>query len=132
MYSEKNYIVIYFPFSVRDNLNVGSSIRIEKMRTYFREFCNLRSIELLEISGEQRERRKKIKIIKSIKPKNILYCYSEFQNIPLVLSNKNHIPTDLFVDLDFFSYLKRNNIPVGAFYRDIYWKFDDMYPLKGI
>lgn len=129
---EKKYIILYYPFTLRNNLNVGSTVRISKIRSYFQKFSKLCGYELIEINGEQRARAKQIKKIKKINPKNIMYCYMEFQNIPLLLTNINHIPTNPFVDINFFKYMKKNNIPLGAFYRDIYWKFDDMYPLKGI
>lgn len=129
---EKKYIILYYPFTIRNNLNRGSTVRIVKIRDYFREFCRLNRYELIEISGEQKDRVKQIKEVKKLNPKDIMYCYMEVQNIPLLLTNTNHIPTHPFVDINFFQYMKKHNIPIGAFYRDIYWKFDDMYPLKGI
>lgn len=128
----KKYIILYYPFTIRNNLNVGSNIRISKIRDYFREFSRLNGYELIEVNGEQKDRVKQINEIKKLNPRDIMYCYMELQNIPLLLTNKNHIPTNPFVDINFFQYMKKHNIPIGAFYRDIYWKFDDMYPLKGI
>jgi glycosyltransferase involved in cell wall biosynthesis len=31
-----------------------------------------------------------------------------------------------------FRFLKKKQVPIGIFYRDVYWKFDELYPLKGI
>jgi glycosyltransferase involved in cell wall biosynthesis len=55
----------------------------------------------------------------------------ENQTIPIWLTDKNHIPSSPFIDKKVFRYLKQYHIPIGIFYRDVYWKFDDLYPLKG-
>ncbi|MEH7480478.1 glycosyltransferase, partial [Neobacillus drentensis] len=49
---------------------------------------------------------------------NLLFCYM--------------VPQKPFIDSKVMKFLKGKNIPVGVFYRDVYWKFDELYPLKGI
>ncbi|MDO4485121.1 MAG: glycosyltransferase [Bacillota bacterium] len=52
------------------------------------------------------------------------FLYSESSTMPTLLTEKNHIPRYPFLDFGFFKKCRKNNIPVGLFYRDIYWKFD--------
>lgn len=44
--------------------------------------------------------------------------------MPTLLTEKNHLPSHPFLDFSFFKYLKKNNIKIGLFYRDIHWMFD--------
>jgi glycosyltransferase involved in cell wall biosynthesis len=55
----------------------------------------------------------------------------ENQTIPLWLTDSKHIPRNPWIDRSVFRYLQKRNVPIGIFYRDVYWKFDDLYPLKG-
>lgn len=126
------YIIVYYPFPFNVKLNVGSGVRMTSILQEFINYGRDHKINILFISGNQEERLKLFKELKKIDPYKILYCYIELPNIPLLLSNKNHIPTVPLIDVTFFKYLKKNNIPFGGFLRDIYWMFDDMYPLKGI
>ena len=41
------------------------------------------------------------------------------------------IPKKPFIDTKVMKFLKQRHVPVGVFYRDVYWKFDELYPLKG-
>lgn len=127
----KDTILIYYPYSLKENLNVGSVIRPTKMLGNFRTFAEENNFRLLFISGEQKERKKQLKEVKE-NIQNISYCYVENQNIPLLFSDDNHLPSSPFIDKKFFKLLKQNNIPIGLFYRDIYWKFDDFYKLPFI
>src|SRR5690606_32565157 len=43
-----------------------------------------------------------------------------------------HIPKDWKIDKDVFKTLKKHHVPIGVFYRDVYWKFDELYSLKGL
>lgn len=52
------------------------------------------------------------------------FCYSESSTMPTLLTEKNHLPSHPFLDFSFFKYLKKNNIKIGLFYRDIHWMFD--------
>jgi len=126
-----NKVVIYFPYPLRD-ANSGSSVRPLKMLKAFREFTNKNDLELIEIYGISKERKMKIKEFKSnTNPNDVLFCYMENSTLPVWLTDKDHLPRTPLLENDFLRYLKKSNIPIGLFYRDIYWKFDDIYPLKG-
>jgi len=102
------------------------------MLNAFREYTNGNGLELIEIHGDSRERKRKIKEFKSkTNPNDVLFCYMENSTLPYWLTDKDHLPRTPLLEFDFFRYLKKKEIPLGLFYRDIYWKFDDEYPLKG-
>lgn len=52
-----------------------------------------------------------------------LFAYGESSNAPFALNDPNRLPFHPFIDYKFFHLLKKNNIPFGYFYRDVYWKF---------
>lgn len=44
--------------------------------------------------------------------------------MPTVLTDPHHLPVRPFLDWSFFKFCENNNVPIGLFYRDIYWLFD--------
>lgn len=125
-------VLLYYPFQMAKNANSGSKLRPIEMYNAFRQWGVKNNIEILLLSGNSIERESLFKNwLKSGKLDNLLFCYMENQTIPLWLTDQGHIPKRPLIDLQVMKYLKKLNIPVGVFYRDVYWKFDDLYPLKG-
>ena len=83
------------------------------------------AIDVDLIVGYGAERRKAINRIKrNVKHgKHYDFIYSESSTMPTLLTEKHHFPTYPFLDFGFFRWAKGNSIPIGLFYRDIYWKF---------
>jgi len=52
------------------------------------------------------------------------FVYAENSTKPNALTETHHIPLRPTIDFLFFKFLKSYDIPIGLFYRDIYWKFD--------
>ncbi|RUO80263.1 hypothetical protein CWI84_06425 [Idiomarina tyrosinivorans] len=77
------------------------------------------------ISGYGYERRRSIKRLKKkIKSgEKYLFAYSEATTMPTTLTEKNHLPSYPLLDFFFFRFLKKENVPIGLFYRDVYWRF---------
>lgn len=123
-------IIVYFPYKLRAQTS-GSSVRPVKILEAFKSVAHQRNCELIEIHGETKERHARIeKIYKEVNPEDVLFCYMENATIPLVLSDSDHIPRKPLMDYQFIRYLKKHNIPLGVFYRDIYWKFDSLYKVQ--
>lgn len=124
-------IIIYFPYEITEPKS-GSMVRPRKMLEGFKEYCELNKFELIAIHGESKSRKQKVKtLIETVNPDDILFAYMENSTLPYWLTDRDHLPRNPFVELKFFKHLKKHNIPVGLFYRDIYWKFDE-YPLTGL
>ena len=113
--------IFHYPHPVLDKPGIGSTLRPNQMRAAFERI----GYQVDEISGYGTERKKKIAIIK----RNIQYgvqydfVYSESVNIPMLLTDHDHLPRHPFMDFSFFRFCKKNGIPVGLFYRDMHWKF---------
>jgi glycosyltransferase involved in cell wall biosynthesis len=126
-------IIIYYPFTIASNPKSGSAIRPVEMLKAFKVYAKKYGLEVIVISGTSKERRILWnKVVEEKKYKHTLFCYSENQTIPLWLTDPGHIPKDWKIDKDFFQTLKKHHVPVGVFYRDVYWKFDELYSLKGL
>ncbi|MDE3840171.1 glycosyl transferase [Bacillus methanolicus] len=126
-------VLLYYPFQIAENANSGSKLRPKEIYNAFLEWGNQQGIEILLLSGSSEDRDQQFERWKKQgKLDDLLFCYMENQTIPLWLTDANHIPKKPFVDLKVMKFLKQRNIPVGVFYRDVYWKFDELYPLKGV
>ncbi|QTQ08963.1 glycosyltransferase [Macrococcoides canis] len=123
----KKQFLLYYPFKFDKVAKVeyGSGHRIKSIYYAFVEYCNKHDIELIFISGNQNERYKMLRKLFTESNENLIGCYIELPNIPLILSNSNHIPTNPYCDFYLFKKCKENNIPVGIFLRDIHWKFKE-------
>lgn len=126
-------ILVYFPFALAKTADSGSKVRPLKMIEAFQLWGSKNGFEVIVVAGESKERAEKWnELLRSGALQNIHCCYVENKTIPIWLTDANHIPSEPRIDQKVFQYLKQNNIPMGIFYRDVYWKFDDIYPLKGI
>ncbi|WP_064091871.1 glycosyltransferase [Rossellomorea aquimaris] len=126
-------ILVYYPFTISRNANSGSKLRPIEMLSAFEDFGKEHGLDVILISGSSQERKNQFNELKALgKLDNLLYCYMENQTIPIWLTDTNHIPKAPFIDYQVLSFLQKKRVPVGVFYRDVYWKFDELYPLKGI
>ncbi|WP_059171915.1 glycosyltransferase [Bacillus sp. FJAT-27445] len=125
-------VLLYYPFQLAKNANSGSKLRPRKMHEAFLEWGQEHGVEILLLSGQSKERASLFEKWKSEgRLDKLLFCYMENQTIPFWLTDPGHIPKKPFVDSAVMSFLRNKNVPVGVFYRDVYWKFDELYPLKG-
>ncbi|WP_157796561.1 glycosyltransferase [Bacillus sp. FJAT-45037] len=126
------HILVFFPYELQKNPKSGSGVRPKKMVAAFESYANKEGIELVVISGQTKERQALMNQYKEDnRAKDALFCYMENATIPYWLTDPDHLPRHPRMDLAFWTYLKRNNVPIGLFYRDVYWKFDDMYVPPG-
>ncbi|MEH7522593.1 glycosyltransferase [Bacillus sp. JJ1503] len=126
-------VLLYYPFEIAENANSGSKLRPKEMYKAFQEWGAKENIEILLLSGNSSARETLFEQWKAEgKLENVWFCYMENQTIPFWLTDKGHIPKKPLIDKKVLSYLKQRHVPVGVFYRDVYWKFDELYPLKGV
>lgn len=116
-------IIFHHPLPLDPDAKSASGIRPQRMLQAFKDLGYKVDI----VAGYGVERSAAIKKIK----KNILsgvrydFVYAESSTMPTILTERHHMPTHPLMDWRFFSLLKRKNIPIGLFYRDIYWVFDN-------
>ena len=113
--------IFHVPNPIYEDGKSGSSVRPFKMMNAFKNI----GYDVEVISGYGSERMHSIKSIEKKIKNGVKYdfLYSESNTIPTALTEKNHIPKYFNLDFRFFKFCKKNNIPIGLFYRDIYWKF---------
>ncbi|HNT52669.1 MAG TPA: hypothetical protein PKH19_04645, partial [Candidatus Syntrophosphaera sp.] len=51
------------------------------------------------------------------------FLYSEAHTLPMPLTEPHHLPTRPLTDLRLFALAKKHGIPIGLYYRDLYWAF---------
>lgn len=115
-------MIFFIPMKFKEGYVSGSSIRPKKMVQAFKEI----GYDVDAVWGTSTERKRKIRqIIKNIE-NGIVYdfLYAENNTTPALISTDSyHIPRHPFVDRKFFAYLKKMNVPMGIFYRDLYWRY---------
>jgi glycosyltransferase involved in cell wall biosynthesis len=132
MEMKKRYFLVYYPFPLADNPNSGSKIRPIRMIDSLTAYCSNHDLELVVIFGSSKIRKKKINELKKQGVfENAAGCYMENQTIPLWLTDPGHIPSAPFIDIHFFRLLRAHKIPLGIFYRDVNWRFEDLFDMRG-
>lgn len=122
-------MIFHIPFRTNPNHPSGTNIRPHKM---LQGFIDL-GYDVDFVMGAAQERSRQIKHFKEKVKDGVSYdfMYSESATLPTLLTEDHHIPTHPFLDFSLFKVCKQNNIPIGLFYRDVYWNFED-YKLSGI
>ena len=115
-------MIFHLPLFLDENAMSASGIRPLKMIQGFKDA----GFEVDVVSGSALERKARAaEILKKIKNgEKYDFCYSESSTMPTLLTDTHHLPLHPFVDFGFFRELKKNGIPIGLFYRDVYWTFD--------
>jgi hypothetical protein len=123
MNNAKTKIIFHLPWKLSERQS-ASQIRPKEMLYAFQSL----GFDIIVVSGNNKERHETIKFIKQDIKKGTKYqfCYSESSTLPTLLaSGKKGIFMHFGIDYKFFAMLKKYNIPLGLFLRDIYWRFAD-------
>lgn len=120
--SKKNKCIFYLPYKLEEN---GKSARMIRPKKIINALNSL-GYEVFVIQGYSSERKKLISELKRRirNGETFRFAYSESSTEPTLLTNPNHLPTHPLMDFEIFAFLKKNSIPIGLFYCDIYWAFD--------
>lgn len=115
-------IVFHAPYAISQNAATASRLRPLAMRATFRT-----KFHVLDLSGTPKERRHAFNRIRAFvnaggRP---LFTYSESSTNPNLLSSQLNVGIVPFLETRIFRFLKKNAIPIGQFYRDVYWQFED-------
>ena len=116
--------IFHYPGPISSKPSVGSELRPYKMLEAFKNS----GYEVIEVTGSSAERTKKIREIKDNIKKGIKYdfLYAENRNIPTILADEDHIPRHPLADFSLFKICSDNDIPMGLFYRDCHWAFEEL------
>ena len=117
-------MIFHVPYFVDKNRKSGSHIRPFKMLDAFRKI----GYEVDVVMGYGKERKRAMHNIKKAiyeEEKVYDFCYSESSTMPTLLTESHHLPTYPRLDFSFMKFLKNKGIPIGLFYRDCYWLFEE-------
>lgn len=114
-------IVVHVPFKILNNHPSGTQLRPVEIASSFERL----GFKVHFVEGKAKERKKKINEIKKLIDSGVRFefVYSESSTSPTLLTESHHLPSHPFLDFGFFKYCFKRDIPIGLFYRDIYWMF---------
>ena len=77
------------------------------------------------VDGYSAERRAKFRQLARSLESGVHYdfCYAKNAPSPYALTDPDHIPRSPLLDRNFFRTMRAHGIPIGVFYRDIFWRF---------
>lgn len=116
-------MLFHTPYPLDPTARSASGLRPVRMRRAFEEI----GYRVLDVSGSGKERVRAASRLRSYVRAggSIDFVYSESSTMPTLMTQPHHIPTHPLVDFSLLSFLSRRDIPVGLFYRDIYWAFPE-------
>ena len=115
-------IIFHHPFPLTAEGRSGTSVRPQQMLQAFRSL----GYEVEEVVGHSRERGRRISLLREElrSGRRFDFAYAESHTLPTPLTDPHHLPLRALLDYGFFKLLNRSRVPLGLFYRDIYWRFD--------
>ncbi len=113
-------MIFHHPLPFKDNPQGGSQLRPYKMKAAFEEL----GYEVFLVAGTGGERTKAIRTLKERVRQGARFdfVYSEPPSAPIAVVN--HDVLHPWLDMGFLRWCHQQAIPVGLFYRDVYWRFD--------
>lgn len=120
-------MIFHSPMPVRPGGSSGSAIRPYEMLRAFRGL----GYEVIEVTGDHRRRAEAIREAqRAIGGGGIEFCYSELATSPIAMTEPIARRVDPRIDFGLFSACREAGVPVGAFYRDVYWRFPGFLTVK--
>jgi glycosyltransferase involved in cell wall biosynthesis len=108
--------------SIDVNAGVGSRVRPLNMIHGFEKI----GYQVDKAWGYALSRKQSIKAIEDQINRGIRYdfLYAESSTMPTLLTERHHLPLYPRLDFGFFNYCRHHAIPIGLFYRDVHWRFE--------
>lgn len=113
-------VIYHHPLPLDMDGASGSSIRPMRMLKALES-----EAEVWTVTGTSTERAARIKEVTNAMRRGVTFdlVYSESSTLPTSLTDDDRIPRHPFLEPAFFKECQRNGVPVGLFYRDVYWRF---------
>lgn len=114
-------IIFHHPQPIIADGTSGSSIRPYEMLRAFEKL----GYDVEVVVGYGAERKRAIRRIeRDVRAgRHFAFMYSESSTMPTALTEPHHMPAYPLMDMRFFRWIAYQDIPIGLFYRDIYWRF---------
>lgn len=113
-------MIFHHPLPFTANPEAGSQLRPHKMKRAFEQL----GYDVFLIAGTGYERKMAIQTVvdQVRKGEPFEFVYSEPPSAPIAVVN--HDMWQVWLDLGFLRWCHQQSIPVGLFYRDVYWRFE--------
>jgi glycosyltransferase involved in cell wall biosynthesis len=118
-----NSVIFHLPMELDPNRASASHLRPARMIEAFETL----GYDVVRVVGNARRRREVIRTIRRDHRfgRQFAFVYSESSTMPTLLTERHHLPTAPFLDFGFLAWCRRQRIPVGLFYRDVYWRLPE-------
>ena len=114
-------MIFHAPFPLQPGRLAASILRPLAMRQAFADL----GYRVMEVTGYAAQRRQAMLRVRAAIAAGAApaFVYGENATIPNALTEPRHLPPHPLLDLSFFRDCQRAGVPVGIFYRDVYWRF---------
>ncbi|MDO5034520.1 MAG: glycosyl transferase family 1 [Actinomycetaceae bacterium] len=114
-------MVFHAPYPMEPNPTAASRLRPLRMREAFASI----GYRVIDVSGTTPQRRKALKELRAMlrRGERPEFLYSENSTQPNLLATSVKDGVAPFLDYAIMKEARRAGVPVGIFYRDVYWKF---------
>ncbi len=121
--NEQRSMIFHVPFGLNPESKTASGIRPYRLRQAFEQI----GYRVHEVSGRHAQRRDQMRELRRLirDGMKVDFVYSEAATSPTGLGEPVTPATSLTRDIRFLRFCRRSGIPVGLFYRDIYWQFPE-------
>ncbi len=118
----KGTVIFHHPGPVASKGQSGSQVRPWRLLEAFRTA----GYDVEPVIGYGAERQRNIKrLLGELAQGRPFSCvYAESRSIPTLLAEKHRLPLYPRMDFQFLRTLRQAGVPVGLFYRDVFWRFD--------
>ncbi|OFR31181.1 glycosyltransferase [Actinomyces sp. HMSC065F11] len=115
-------MIFHAAFSLNSRAAAASALRPVRMYEAFEAL----GYEVFDLTGSSAQRRQKFNKLKAMirAGEQFEFAYSESATIPAMIGDASHFP-HMFLDAEIFAFLRKNEVPVSVFYRDLYWVYDE-------
>jgi glycosyltransferase involved in cell wall biosynthesis len=116
-------MIFHHPLPVRPGAESASGIRPYQMMEAFRSI----GYDVDAVCGYSADRARAIGEVDARirQGERYAFMYGESSTEPTLLTDRHHLPVRPLLDFGFFARLKAAGIPLGLFYRDVYWRFPE-------
>lgn len=116
--------ITLIPWKLMEESVSATEIRPKMMIEAFREI----GYEPFVITGDSRARSR---LVSQLKQRMLMgevfdFLYAESHTLPMMLTDRHHLPLRPFTDIALFALCKKHQIPIGLFYRDVYWAYPEL------
>lgn len=119
--------IFHYPGRFHEIKDSGEKLRPPRMYEALREICD----EVVLINGTPDERKNKISAIIPRLDK-FSFLYSENSTLPLRFCAEPPRPLIPSPDYRLFNAVAKKNVPIGVFYRDIFWRYGPFIKQVGL